>query len=99
MESWYALEVDKVSSFRKMTSKIQIKFDTFFLKFGSPYNMGVYSRKDTEKDIVTFYFSPAAQPIAEKFDAVKCDPPAKEGLEFSVGPDSCLGFYPVEPTE
>jgi hypothetical protein len=82
--------------FKKMLSKIQITFDSLYLKFGSPYDMGVYSKKDTEKNIVTFYFTPAAKPIAEKLKAVECDAPAKDGLVFSIGPDSCLNFFAVD---
>lgn len=96
MESWCVLEIDGIANFRKMVSKIQIKFDTFYLKYGSPYDMGIYSKQNIEADNITFYFTPAAKPIAEKFEAIECEPPAKDGLVFSVGPESCLNYYPLE---
>lgn len=99
MESWYALEVDGGPKFKKMKSKIQITFDSTFLKYGSPYDMGVYSSPNAEANTVTFYFTPAAKPLAEKFGAVECEPPQKEGLELSIGPDSCLNFYPIDTQE
>ena len=95
MDKWYALETDS-ATFKKMVSKIQITFDSLYLKYGSPYNMGVYSKTDTEKKLVTFYFTPVAKPLAEKFGAVECEPPAQDGLAYSIGPDSCLNFYPAE---
>jgi hypothetical protein len=96
MESWYALELDGTATFKKMRSKIQITFETISIKYGSPYDMGVYSKKNTEEDKVVFYFTPAAKPLAEKFGAVECEAPTKDGLELSVGAQSCLNFYPLE---
>ena len=99
MESWYAPEVDDGANAKKLKSKIQITFDSTFLKYGSPYNMGVYSKPDKKANSVTLYFTPAAQPLAEKFGAVASEPPDKDGLEFSIGPDSCLTFYSIETPE
>lgn len=96
MESWHVLEVDRTATFKKMVSKIQISYETLSIKYGSPYDMGIYSRKDSEADKIFFYFTPAAKPIAEKFKAVECEAPAKDGLELTVGPESCLNFYPLE---
>lgn len=96
MENWYALQVDGGATFSKLKSKIQITFDSTYLKYGSPYNMGVYSRPNTEANTVTLYFTPVAKPLAEKFGAVACEAPGKDGLEFTIGPASCLTFYPVE---
>jgi hypothetical protein len=96
MENWYALEFDGTATFKKMRSKIQITFETISIKYGSPYDMGVYSKKNTEEDKVVFYFTPAAKPLAEKFGAVECEAPTKDGLELSVGAQSCLNFYPLE---
>lgn len=99
MESWYELLVDGGANLKKLKSKIQITFDSTFLKYGSPYNMGVYSKPNKEANTVTLYFTPAAKPLAEKFGAVACEPPEKDGLEFSIGPDSCLTFYSIETPE
>ncbi|MCP3889039.1 MAG: hypothetical protein GY702_09245 [Desulfobulbaceae bacterium] len=96
MESWYALKIDGTATFKKMVSKIQITYETISIKYGSPYDMGVYSQKDTEANEIIFYFTPAAKPLAEKFGAVECEAPAKDGLELSVGPESCLNFFPLE---
>ncbi|MFW2365043.1 MAG: hypothetical protein ACN4GW_01395 [Desulforhopalus sp.] len=99
MENWYALDIDGGAKFSKLKSKIQITFDSTYLKYGSPYNMGVYSILNTEANTVTLYFTPAAKPLAEKFGAVECEPPEKDGLELSIGPDSCLNFYPIDAPE
>jgi hypothetical protein len=96
MEGWYALEVEGGVKYRKQRSRILMTFDALYLKFGAPRDMGVYSKPDTEKNIVTLYFTPVAQPIAEKFGAVACEAPDKKGLELIMGPKSCLDFYSVE---
>ena len=96
MESWCSLELDGIATFKRMVSKIQITFETISIKYNSPYDMGVYSRKNTEEDKVVFYFTPAAKPLSEKFGAVECEAPAKDGLELTVGAKSCLNFFPLE---
>jgi hypothetical protein len=96
MESWYALELNGLGSFKKMVSKVQITYENLSIKYGSPYDMGVYSKKNTETDTVVFYFTPAAKPLAEKLGGVECEAPTKDGLELTVGPESCLKFFPLE---
>ncbi len=96
MESWYVLEVDRTATFKKNVTKIQITYETMSIKYGSPYDMGVYSKKDTEANKIFFYFTPAAKPLAEKYGAVECEAPSKDGLELTVGPESCLNFYPLD---
>jgi hypothetical protein len=96
MESWYAFEVDGTATLKKVVSKIQITYENISIKYGSPYDMGVYSKQDTVANKTIFYFTPAAKPLAEKFGAVECEAPAKDGLKLTVGPQSCLNFYPLE---
>lgn len=96
MDNWYALEMDGTATFKKMVSKIQLTYENISIKYGSPYDMGVYSKQDTEANKTNFYFTPTAKPLAEKFGAVECEAPAKDGLKLTVGPQSCLKFYPLE---
>lgn len=96
MESWYAYEVNGLGSFKKIASKIKITYETLSIKYGSPHDMGVYSKKNTETDKAVFYFTPTAKPLAERFGAVECEAPTKDGLELSIGPESCLNFYSLE---
>ncbi|SHO43938.1 hypothetical protein [Desulfopila aestuarii] len=96
MESWYALEVENGVKYKKLRSRLLMTFDALYLKLGAPRNMGVYSKTDAEKNIVTLYFTPVTRTIAEKFGAAECEAPAKAGLELNMGPDTCLEFYSVE---
>lgn len=45
---------------------------------GVPRNFAVFSRYDLHRNLVTWYFSPEAEPIAVAFDATKCSIPIPE---------------------
>jgi hypothetical protein len=76
------------------TASVEIE-DAFAQRFataGSPADMAVFTRAESEGRLhceVIAYFSPAAQEVAEAFDAEPCVKPASDGLGLLAGDSTC----------
>lgn len=86
MNTWYSVNLgDGVEAFVP-TGKIQESFMAAYIaNGGTTNNMGAFSRYDLETNIVTVYFTPAANLIAKMFQAVPCDKPSIKNLGLLVG--------------
>ena len=95
MNKWHSLDLgDGIAAYEPI-EKIQESFWPIYLSEDSPNDMGVYSRYDLHKNVVTVYFTPAAKILAEAFNATECEEPSSDHLSFLVGPASCLNIWPV----
>ncbi len=95
MSKWHSLDLGDGTEASKPTEKIQEAFWPIYQANCSPEDMGVYSRYDLEKNMVTVYFTPSASQLAEIFKAKECEEPLNIRLSFVVGPASCLNSWPV----
>ena len=74
------------------TAEIEEAFVDAFAAACSPLEMAVFTRLESEGRLhceVMAYFSPAAQEVAEAFDAEPCGKPARAGLGLLVGMEEC----------
>ena len=73
-------------------AEIEEAFLALFTSAGNPPEMAVFTRPESEGRLhceVIAYFSPAAQPVAESFDAEPCEKPARAGLGLLAGGEEC----------
>ena len=74
------------------TAEIEEAFVDAFAAAGSPLEMAVFTRLESEGRLhceVMAYFSPAAQEVAEAFDAEPSGKPARAGLGLLAGMEEC----------
>ena len=74
------------------SNEIEETFHPAFAAAGSPPEMAVFTRPESEDRLhcdVIAYFSPAASEIAEAFDAEPCEKPARSGLALLAGGEEC----------
>ena len=95
MNKWHSLDIGDGIEAYVPSGKIQEAFWPIYQACGSLKDMGVYSRYDLEKNIVTVYFTPSTQQLAEAFGATECEQPSSDRLSFLVGPGACLDTWPV----
>ena len=71
--------------------EIEDEFQPMFESAGKPVEMAVFTRRE-EGDLhceVIVYFSPAAENVADAFEARPCGKPSREGLELLAGNENC----------
>jgi hypothetical protein len=74
------------------TAEIEEAFVDAFVAAGRPTRMAVFTRPESEGRLhceVMAYFSPAAQDVAQGFDAEPCEKPARTGLGLLAGMEKC----------
>ena len=74
------------------TAEIEEAFLVTFAAAGSPPEMAVFTRPESEGRLhceVMAYFSPAAQEVADAFDAEPCAKPTRAGLGLLAGKPEC----------
>ena len=74
------------------TAEVEEAFLEAFASAGSPPEMAVFTRPESEGRLhceVMAYFSPAVQEVAEAFDAEPCAKPARAGLGLLAGREEC----------
>jgi len=86
MTSWYSKDLgDGVAAFAP-SGQIQEAFLRFAVSGVAPHELAVFSRYDLERNVVTAYFTPAAEVMAQELGAVPCQKPIRtEGFGLLVG--------------
>lgn len=88
MAYWYVLNLGDGITATALSDEIQGQFQKSFKEAGSPPEMAVFTRLESEGRLhceVMAYFSPAAVHVAEEFDAAPCDKPERTGLGLLAG--------------
>lgn len=85
MKNWYRKDVgDGVAAYGP-SGKLFEAFEVLAAR-GLPPNISVFSRYDLMKNVVTWWFSPEAQALAQAFGAEPCEKPQPaEGFGLLVG--------------
>lgn len=92
MGSWYSLSLGDGMTAPLPSEEIAEAFEEVFAVAGGPADMAVFTRPESEGRLhceVMAYFSPAAQKVAEAFDAEPCAKPARAGLGLLAGNAQC----------
>ena len=92
MSSWYRLSLGDGMMAPTPTAEIEEAFQKAFVAAGSPPEMAVFIRPESEGRLhceVMAYFSPAADALAEAFEADPCLRPSPAGLGLLAGDESC----------
>lgn len=74
------------------SAEIEAAFMAAFAAADRPPEMAVFTRPESEGRLhceIMAYFSPAAQEVAEAFDAEPCGKPARAGLGLLAGEEAC----------
>ena len=74
------------------SAEIEAAFLAAFAAADRPPEMAVFTRPESEGRLhceIMAYFSPAAQEVAEAFDAEPCGKPARTGLGLLAGEEAC----------
>jgi hypothetical protein len=88
MSPWYCMSLGDGMTAGFPSTEIEEAFRPAFAKAGSPPEMAVFTRPESEGRLhceVIAYFSPTAQKVAEAFDAVPCEKPTRTGLDLLAG--------------
>lgn len=100
MSNWYSLSLGDGMIAALPTSEIESAFAESFSAAGSPPDMAVFTRSESEGRLhceVIAYFSPAARDVAQAFDAEPCAKPARVGLGLLAGDERAwLLLFPEE---
>lgn len=91
MSAWYSKSLGDGLWAPTACAEIEESFQPMFESAGRPIVMAVFVRRE-EGDVhceVTAFFSPTAREIAERFEALPCPHPAREGLELLAGDEGC----------
>ena len=92
MKQWYSVSLGDGMMAPVPTAEIEEAFGRLFAASGNPPEMAVFTRPESEGRLhceVIAYFSPAAQSVAEAFDAEPCEKPARAGLGLLAGGEAC----------
>ena len=95
INSWYSLTLGDGMWAPTLSAQIEKEFLAAFEKSDKPLDMAVFTRNESEGRLhceVIAYFSPAAQAIAEAFDAEACEKPSSTGLVLLTGDPNCWVF-------
>jgi hypothetical protein len=90
MKSWYRVSLGDGMMAPTPTAEIEEVFLQVSVAAGSPPEMAVFTRPESEGRLhceVIAYFSPAVREVAEVFDAEPCEKPARSGLGLLAGRD------------
>lgn len=88
MRAWYSLSLGDGMMAGGPQIEIEEAFRKAFLAAGSPPEMAVFTRPESEGRLyceVMAYFSPAAADVAEAFDGEPCEKPERTGLGLLAG--------------
>lgn len=88
MDSWHSKELGDGIMAAMPSDEIVKTFLQQFKGAGKPPNMAVFTRLESEGRLhceVIAYFSPAAQGVAEAFDAQPCEKPSRAGMALLAG--------------
>ena len=88
MTPWYSVGIGDGIMAVEPAAEIEALFLKLFNAAGSPSDMAVFTRHESEGRLhceVVAYFSPAATELAEYFDAEPCKKPARTGLVLLAG--------------
>jgi hypothetical protein len=91
MEPWYSLSLGDGIMAATPSAEIEKLFLQLFKAAGSPPDMAVFTRYDSEGRLhceVMAYFSPAARDVAKAFDTQPCEKPLRAGLGLLAGDQS-----------
>ena len=92
MKPWYCVSLGDGMMAPTPTAEIEEAFLPVFTAAGKPADMAVFTRPESEGRLhceVMAYFSPAAQAVAEAFDAEPCQKPTRAGLGLLAGGKEC----------
>ena len=92
METWYSLSLGDGMTSGTIAAEIEDSFARMFASAGSPRDMAVFTRPESEGRLhceVIAYFAPRAGGIAKLFDAKPCGKPSHEGLNLLTGNPHC----------
>jgi hypothetical protein len=99
MNTWYSVDLGDGIAAYKPTEQIQEAFTAaYVLNRGATKGMAAFSRYDTERNIVTVYFTPPAHQIAKVFNATPCEKPSIENLGLLIGDqvETWRSYFPGE---
>lgn len=100
MKLWYRVSLGDGMTAPTPSAEIEEAFLKAFTTKGKPPEMAVFTRPESEGRLhceVIAYFSPAAEEVANEFDAQPCEKPARPGLGLLAGDQSCWSvLFPVE---
>ena len=102
MENWYRVGLGDGMTAALPSAEIEEVFRQAFSAAGSPPEMAVFTRPESEGRLhceVIAYFSPAAQKVANAFDAQQCQRPARTGLDLLAGDENCWSTLFSESAE
>ena len=102
MTSWYSLSLGDGMLSATPSAEIENVFAQHFDTAGRPADMAVFTRPESEGRLhceVIAYFSPAAQEVAEAFDAEPCETPTPDGLGLLAGDSTCWSLLFPEVNE
>jgi hypothetical protein len=91
MEPWYSVSLGDGMMAVTPSAEIEKLFLQSFTAAGSPPDMAVFTRYDSEGRLhceVMVYFSPATQDVARAFNAQPCDKPSRARLGLLAGDQS-----------
>jgi hypothetical protein len=92
MATWYAMSLGDGMTSGVLSAEIEDAFAAAFAAAAKPAAMAVFTRPESEGRLhceVIAYFSPAAESIANLFNAEPCEQPARPGLGLLAGDSSC----------
>lgn len=100
MDSWYYVSLGDGMMAASPSLEIEEAFLRSFAEAGSPPDMAVFTRPESEGRLhceVIAYFSPAAREVAKSFHAQPCTQPERVGLGLLVGhEDAWSVLFPGE---
>jgi hypothetical protein len=102
METWYRVSLGDGMTAALPSAEIEEVFRQAFIAAGRPLPMAVFTRSESEGRLhceVIAYFSPAAQKVANAFDAQSCERPARTGLGLLAGGQDCWSVLFPEGAE
>ena len=88
METWYSVSLGDGMMAVVPSAEIEALFMQLFTVAGSPPEMAVFTRYESEGRLhceVMAYFSPAAWEVAKAFDAQPCEKPSRTELGLLAG--------------
>lgn len=92
MSTWFSKQLGDGIVAHTPSTEIAEAFQPLYAAAGSPGDMAVFTRYDSEGHLqceVTAYFAPAAAEVARLFDAEPCAIPPRDGLELLAGDEGC----------
>ncbi|MEO8164724.1 MAG: hypothetical protein ABI619_04940 [Betaproteobacteria bacterium] len=92
MDTWFSKNLGDGITAAVPAAEIEEAFERLSTAAGSPPDMAVLTRYDSEGHLqceVTAFFSPAAAELARRFEAKPCVKPLRNGLGLLAGDARC----------